>query len=235
MVLIDEQDFLTKCPDTNLDTFGKMNKELKDTYLAIYMKYSELFNKYLYHKMGLDEFDNRIGNSNLSFLPVGENEMDLYQYLSHDISRFFYIRNNYYIERLSNDEQAFLAEKVLKSESDLDKETIAFLESTYRKVIYENVADNENIYNINFGPNSESFFAPNNSLVLGFRYDEFNTQGKTDEQWDDNYNKQLEYINNIMNEAEDKLSKKLGIPVVIIKYDQFSIKKRIIYRHKNFS
>ena len=72
-------------------------------------------------------------------------------------------------------------------------------------------------------------------MVLGFRYDEFNTQGKTDEQWDDNYNKQLEYINNIMNEAEDKLSKKLGIPVVIIKYDQFSIKKRIIYRHKNFS
>lgn len=226
MIIINEKDFLTKFPATNLEIFEKMNKDLKDTYLSIYMKYSELFNKYLYQKTKLIDYDNKIKSSELSFLSVNEEEMDLYQYLSHDIFRYFYVRNNYYIERLSNEEKEFVMDKFLRNESDLDQETFEFIEKTYKKVIYEYVRNDGRIYDINFGPNSGMFLAPNNFLVLGFRYDEFNSQGKSDDEWADNNNKQLLYLDDVMTEIERELSSVLGIGVAIIKYDGFSAKKR---------
>lgn len=233
MVIINDDDFETRFPCGNDKLINKMDEENKDTYLSLYMKYSELFNKYIIDKLDLDEYDKKLENSNLEFTPVTEQNMDIYQYLSHDMLKYLYIRNNYYVERLTKTEKEFLLEKIFNSDEKNDNETRDFIENTYEKVIYEDVSRDNQVFNINFGPESETFLAPNNALVIGIRYDEFNTNGMTDKEWDCNYNKQLEELFGMMNNIELVANSKLNIPVRVIQYNEFSIKKKSVGKNNN--
>lgn len=77
----------------------------------------------------------------------------------------------------------------------------------------------------NVGPTSSSFFARNDALVIGFRYDEFNDEGMDDETFDINYENQQKYYKSLNKQLENELKNKLQIPVTIIEYDENSIKK----------
>ena len=95
-----------------------------------------------------------------------------------------------------------------------------FIATTFKETIREN-KDQKLAYN--YGPSSSTYMADDESLILGFRYDEFNLNGMTDDVWDANNDKQWAILEQINPQMEQLLSSKTGMPVKVIQYDEYSI------------
>ena len=151
--------------------FEQMSKEEKEEYLQLYEKYYQLFLKYLLEKIPLKDYDELLKESELDFKVVSKEEMDIYQYLSSSLFNYFYIHNNVYIERLTDLEKKTL-QQITKQDEPLTEEARKFIEKTYKRCVLEGQNITEREY-VNFGPQSPQFYQPSNSIIIGFRYDEY--------------------------------------------------------------
>ena len=111
-------------------------------------------------------------------------------------------------------------------DTDLDKETETFIEKTYPKVIFENVNHDNSLCDINFGPDNQQYYAPNNAVVIGIRYDEFNLNGLSDQEWDKLHEKQLDHLLDIISNLENNEILKSNLPLITIIYNEYSVKKK---------
>lgn len=211
------------------------NIKIKDadeakTYINIYWMYRRLFSEYIIRKIELEKYDKELLDSKLVFLPQVMEKMDIYQYFSSSILKFFYIRNNIYIEKLNETEMQYLKEKIEKEDEELDEKTVYFIENTYKKVIKEDILKNGKNYTITYGPDSKSFMASNDAIVIGFRYDEFRYNDLDDVQWNELNNKQREFLDKFLNNMKQKIKLCIDVPIEIIKYNDFSvdIRKKVI-------
>ncbi len=204
----------------------KMDSNQLELYLQMYTVYRELLSKYLIHLLDLTTYDNEIKNSKLQFKQIEISNMDIYQKFDSDKLNYFYLRNNIYLERLSSEEYNFLYNKMLSGHKfDLDEETIAFIENTFKKVTFEDVNRNGYITNTNYGPEILEYIVPNNSIIIGFRYDVFNIQYENDQDWSIYLKKQQVYFNELVQKIEKKCRDLNLENIRIIKYDDWSIKK----------
>ena len=210
--------------DTQL--IANMKPEERKKYLTFYVLYRNLFTEYIIKKLNLKEVDQQIEKSNLNFVKTDEKNMDLYQYCSSDELKYFYIRNNIYINNLDDEEKDFLTQKIKDNNIELDENAKYFIEATYKKVIYEGISDEDRGYIRTYGPDSKNFAAPNNALVIGVRYDDFNLNGLTDEKWKDLYFKQIDFLTKLVKNMEKQFNETIDIPVKIIKYTDFSVIRR---------
>ena len=96
--------FETRIPNGNANYFDGLSNEAKDRYLRLYEIYSDLLYKYMNAKLELSKYDDMIASSENGFKPVDPRLWDMYQYLARKYLKFFYIRNNLYIERLCNED-----------------------------------------------------------------------------------------------------------------------------------
>ena len=224
--VIKENDFNTRFPNTNENTFNKLDNESKDLYLQLYSTYSCMFRKYIIKKLDLLKYDKLVENSELNYVAIKDENMDIYQDFTKDYLKYFYIRNNLYIERLTREEKEYVFQNFVLDNIELDEKMTEFIEKTYPKIIFEKT-NNQTISKINFGPNNEQYYALNNSVVIGLRYDEFNLNGLSDDEWDKLHNKQLDNLMNILDDFVNNESSKLNTPLSIIVYNDFSIKKKL--------
>jgi len=201
----------------------KNNNMPKKEYIELYNIYRFFMTKYIIEKLNLKEYDKKIKNSKCNFLPIETNKMDMYQLFSCDELEYIYIRNNIYIERLSDKEIALLKEKIKNNDYSLDESVVDLIEKTYQKIIFEDLMKNGKVYQITYGPDSSRYFARNDSLVLGIRYDEFAETKLTDEEWKIQNQKQREFLRNIKNEMSNEFENKLNVPIKIIKYNDYSV------------
>ena len=180
---------------------------LNDTYFKLYNTYLSLFYDIL-NDNGLNSFDNDLENSNLHFNQVEKEDMDMYQ--SNSIFKYFYVRNNLYLEKLSNED----IENLLSNDSN--KKDIAL--RTFKDII--NIDDG---YKVCYGPDTDNFWYDSDILVLGFRFLEFSDNGLSDEAWEEEFYKKRTYLNNMFSSLEASLTEKLGLKVKICEYDEYSI------------
>ena len=217
-----EKDYNTIFPSSNLEYLNSLTGTQKDTYLILNGLYRSLLNQYL-KQLVLGNYDKILSSSDLSFVPVATEEQDFYQYYSNNDLKYYYVRNNIFVERLSDEELNYLKSRIITNNFTLQSEDVTFVRNTFSKVIKEEDIDGK-AYVTNFGPDSSTFHAQSNSLVIGFRYDEFNLNDMTEEKWAQNNNKQREFLWNFNNQLEMDLKQKLNIPVSVIEYDEYSIK-----------
>ena len=147
-------------------------------------------------------------NSNLHFNQVEKEDMDMYQ--SNSIFKYFYVRNNLYLEKLSNED----IENLLSNDSN--KKDIVL--RTFKDII--NIDDG---YKVCYGPDTDNFWYDSDILVLGFRFLEFSDNGLSDEAWEEEFYKKRTYLNNMFSSLEASLTEKLGLKVKICEYDEYSI------------
>ena len=206
----------------SLEFYNKMNDNERNEYVSQYLSYSKLFLKYLFEKYDLYKYDKMFEKE--LFTPVSEEEYDIYQKISGDFSKFLFLRNDLYIERLSKDDREFLNNKSRNNDFELDSKAIDFIERTFRNVVLENCNDS---YNILYGPNNSEFIKPCNALVFGFKDDEFGLrEGENDEGWRKRHLQQLLSFDVISGFICDSISDELNIPVEVIKYNYLDIKKK---------
>lgn len=231
--IINEENFDTRFPKLNESLFNDMDNNMKETYLEIYSIYRKLFSEYIIDKLQIKNYDFELTNSNLNFVKVIEKDMDIYQNFNNEILNYFYIRNNLYIERLTPSERKILYTKFLSGDYSLDENTKVIIENSYKRIIFEDIhKDGSNCY-INMGPDNSDYYVPNQSIVIGFRYDEFNLNNLSDEQWDNLHDKQLLYLSEFLLKMSKEISSKVNIPIQVIKYNEYSVKKKIIFENND--
>ena len=216
----------TAWSNTNLEELKSIKQEEKEEYIELYNVYRNLFSEYIINKLKLKEFDKKIEESNLQFSVIDEENMDIYQYFTSSELKYFYIRNNIYINRLSEKEKAFLKDIIKKDDIQLNERTTKFIEDTYKSAIYEGISDKEKRFTTFYGPDSGTYMAPNDSIIIGFRYNEFDLHGLNDEGWKNLYLEQLGFSNKVIKEME-ALKTNMEMEYNIISYNNFSIIKRI--------
>lgn len=223
---VNEKNLRTISPNNSTMILSTMSNEKKEEYIELYNMYRRLFSEFIIKKIDLQEYDKKIESSELKFKQLAQEDMDIYQFFTSDELRYFYIRNNIYIENLTDEEKNILKRKMLEENYELDEEALKMIESTYKKVIFEDALKNGKKCFTFFGPNSRNFMAENDSLVIGVRYDEFFSEGMNDEEWDKLHDNQLIYLSKIVKEMDTEMKNKIDIPVSILMYDDFSTKRR---------
>ncbi len=205
-------------------TFPKNNSFINDEeFLNLYSLCTDLIMKYLIKKLDLEKYDNYFSKSELNYKKVNENQMDVYQYLSSSNLKYFYLRNNLHLDRLSKEEIDFFRQKLDNQNEECDIFCEKIIESVISKLLSEREGDSTLT---NFGPETSKFYAPMNSLIIGFRYDEFNSDGMTDEEWDINHEKQIQDRFHQIIMLENEIENYKIMPISIIEYDMFSVKQR---------
>ena len=225
MKFINEKDY-NNLSIYNHSIINKMNTNLKQSYYEMYSVYYNFFLKYLLKNTRIKEIDDMLASSSLAFPKIDENNMDVYQDLSSEYLKYFYVRNNMNVENLSAPERKFIYNRLASQNYEYDMQTEEFIKKTFPKVITEPINNEGKPILINFGPISENFLAHNGVIVIGVRYDEFNDKDLTDKEWGERHSKQMEELNKIIPQLGFNIEDKINYPCSIIKYNEYSIKKR---------
>ncbi len=207
------KDFLTI--DMNLDSIIKLDDLDKEDYLRKYILYMNLLIEYLIKKTDIKKYDDLLKEDSHNFISIKDKDMDIYQKLGSNYFKYFYIRNNLHLDRLTKEEDLYLNKKDII----FDDKTYNFIESTFEKVIFEDSKD----YLVNYGVIAKGTLAPSKALVIGVRYDEFNLNGMSDIDWDLNYQEQTKILNKIIESLESNIKNNLNIDCKIIKYNRYSV------------
>lgn len=223
--IITKENFATSVSEFDIN---KLSDTEIQNYLNLSTLYRSLLNEYI-KQLGLGNYEDAVKNSELNFIPIKSSDQDFYQYYNNSNLDYYYVRNNIYIDCLTEKEKEYLQNKLNKHDYSLSDQDIDFVSQTLSKVIKEVHDNTPEPFEVNFGPLSTSFFAPNNALVLGFRYDKFNDNGMDEDIFVDNYEKQRGFCLKLNEQLEIELQNRLPVPVKVIEYDENSIKKNQNY------
>mgnify|MGYP004665841841 CR=1 FL=1 len=219
MIQINKEMFDTKVPYMNREYFESLDNTNQENYLRLYEVYNNLLIQYLIKYYNLKEFDDVLSKDKRNFEKVNTNDMDIYQYLSSEYLNYIYLRNNIYIERLSDEELLYLS-KI--TDHSLNKENEEFIKNTYLKVITES---NNNNATTMFGPDNLKFIKRSNWIVFGIRYNRFNLKDKSKEdEWIIQDDEREKFISMLLPMIEMRLKEKQP-NTCIIGYNEFCIEK----------
>lgn len=201
--------------------FNNLKEEEKAVYVDCINYYYNLLIEFLEKKLNISTFDKNLAESENNFTSVSEEKMDIYQYLSSYKFKYMYIRNNIYLDRLTNAEIMKLRNFMKTNETLDNPELLAFVESTYQKLIDENP---ELETTTNYGPLDPKYFGNSKGITIGYRTDEFADTEK--ENWAELHQQrefELDFFNTFV---KISLEKKSDVPINLIRYDETSVKKK---------
>lgn len=226
MKSITVEEFKTRIPCSNSEYFDRLDKEAQESYVALYNVYSSLLTDYFIKNFKLKEYDDALLKSPYDFPKLKEEEMDIYQYLASSKLSFVYLRNNLYIERLSDEEQKYLVEKAQDDEVLLDDAADGFIRTTFKRVMLENGGKEDSV-NVFYGPDNGNFMYPDNAIIVGIRYDNYyQLPGESSDSWVEENNNRLQDVETLSTILETRMSKLTGVNCYAVKYNEFSVKKK---------
>lgn len=164
---IDEEYLLLERPNIR-EEVGIASDEDMDKYLKMYNAYNNLLIPYIGKKYFLIDAERELDEYKDDFIPVASEDKDLYQHAAEGYLKYYYLRNNIYVERLSTEDKNYL---LSLDDYTLTKEKEEFIERTYLDVILEN--NNMMGMNVNYGPNSAQYYKPSDAIIIGVRYNQF--------------------------------------------------------------
>jgi hypothetical protein len=189
---------------------------LSDKYLRLQAKYRSAFNEMLDSKGVLAVTDAAIDHSDLQFVPVAAEDYDVYQKYGSYGRKYIFLRNDFYIERLSAEDLELLDKASLEDSADL----LPLVTRTYKDVIEVQV------------PSRDGSLDEEKGLTIVYQMDYFGLQEadshavvlkiinreKFDEQGNEDYEaekKKWQALQAVRDELQAQLTKQLGHEVVV--------------------
>ena len=203
-------------------------------FTSLYQTYTKLLEQYIEKKVGLNEMDEVLENSKFNLKTVSLSDQDIYQSLSS--FKYLYIRNTLHLETLDTLELQQLQKHIKENKIILDEELYKMLEHSYKKVISVNNVE-DGTY-INYGPyTSGQYYAPNNVLVIGVRFDPEYDKETTDinyneDEWDENNDKQEQLVRAVIDTLNKENNLHPELPIKAIEYNEFSVNKKSNIKNK---
>lgn len=175
-----------------LKAYSLKDLKLNTSFRYYYSYYRFHLEEYLYEILNLKEIDNKIKSLNANI-----NYNNFYKDISNLDMDFVFIRNNIFLDRLTQEE--FIKFKELYN-SEEHNELKDFIENTYKKlIIFDTNISSDKV--VNYDPLYGRFLAHNNALVIGIIADN------------------NEELINYLKQKEEEYSNILNIPVKIHVYD----------------
>ena len=129
--------------------------------LKIYNIYRRFYTEYLINKFELIQYDRKIINMNL---PDGY--LDLYKEYTSNYLKYIFVRNNLYVNNLSNEEKEY----ILRMENaNYNQEIEDFISKTYQRVI-NGYGDNSYCF---YGKQIKNYCVKSDMIVLGIYCDDY--------------------------------------------------------------
>lgn len=222
MRTIERKDLEGRWPNNCDPKVFEMNDEVASYYTGQYALYEHFLYLYLLKKTSLGKFDEEISKCEYGVETIDRDKKDFYQIGSP--LKYLYIRNNIYVERLSELDLKHLENKMLNGDFELDSETESLIERTY-KIVTSERSETESPHTVNYGPVTESFFASSDDLIIGIRYDD-EIRNYQDVKEFERQNNILDFISEVSIKLDNTISKELNRGVRSIVYNDTSVIKR---------
>jgi len=190
---------------------GLIDKDdhLTDRYLTAQAIYKAAFLHYINRVANIGKYEKALNKSGYVFLPVKYERQTVYQRYGSLDSRFFFVRNNFHIERLSKDDLKTL------TKPPEEEALVTLAERTYKDVIKllppDVTTENSMIYDFNAFSATK---APDNALLIYMSHSwEFNDIGNLVSL--ENEQAKEKFAGNFVIQMQEQLSKALEIRVVV--------------------
>lgn len=175
-------------------------------------KYKYLFMLYVYEKGMLKKIDDTMITNQVGSLE-----------LKNGISNYFELLNDVYEDRLSGqlkEEYDYYMSMDLQEliSNNLKDRVQDFLERTYKLLLFPDLSNKFYYY----GPININYVAPSDSIVLGFYYNEFETEETFSVE---KHNRNEEIICDSLNYIQEKIGPSIGKKIAVIKFNEISKKK----------
>lgn len=218
---VDKETLLIERPNLKIECNIQTDEGIEN-YMILYNTYNTLLIQFLIKKFYLLNVDKELEKKKDIFPEVPDENKDLYQLSASRYLKYFYLRNNIYIERLSQDDINYLYQIYKNNDFILNDEKKQFIDKTYLNIILDN--PNSNNISINYGPDNSKYIRPSNAIIIGVRYNQFSKLPNNDSVYNTyaNAESQLQVLTNFL---EYKIKRDYNIPFYVIQYDEFSTKK----------
>ncbi|MDD6327635.1 MAG: hypothetical protein Q4D54_02940 [Eubacteriales bacterium] len=141
---------------------------LSERYCELQAKYKKLVCDWLMSKVDFVAIENSYFDNGWLGMPVDDEKKTIYQYFCDLNTNYLYLRNNYYIEKLSDDELTVLCDYVNAPDNRMCyTQALQMVQETFARVIAEN--DNSNTKELFKETLDEVIFCPSNALVFAAR------------------------------------------------------------------
>ena len=210
MITISE--YNNRFPKLNEKYFDSLSDDEKRVYLNRTEVYHNALLDMLIKTLNLEKIENSLDNSSNEFKPVDDEQKDIYQNLANDKLKYIYLRNNLYIERLS--------ESQLQVLDNNEKEKIfSLVQETFRDII-DDYPDKQMI--TNYGPDSDKYFSKSSNIILGVRIDDdYYPDDRKSVDLLFQRNNELDFLKQFL---ETKIRQKCEIDGTVIRYTKNSVK-----------
>lgn len=194
---------------------GLGKEEPNERYFMLSERYKHFFEQYIMDNLPLAHVDRNMQESNLGFCPIKEADMDWYQKSSGMGLRYLYLRNDFYIELLERDELDFLEDAAA-----YNQQVAEFIRHSFRRVI-DPCDEPTSIF---YGPENGQFLCDSDTIVLGVRYDEFNSELE-DVVFAMNFLEKQRILSQLSSVLEEYAVQALGAKLRFIQYNEVSVKQ----------
>jgi len=183
---------------------------LTSEYLKAQAIYRAAFYQYLNKKVNINQYERMLDESEYNFIQRDVSRQHLYQRFGSFENRYIFLRNNFYIERLDQDDVNMLNEAS-------DKYALIELTArTYKDVIRINPRENTdaNIYTYDAGVLSGNIEVPNAAVLLYIAFDmEFDDA--EEDVYFENFKIMEEFARKVADQMQEDLTEALGHTVIV--------------------
>ena len=196
---------------------GLIKDDNYNMYLQVQALYKKLFDCYLNEKIKPNNLDKEILIKNLKIRCLTEKESNIYQKWSSLDSKYIYVRNFFYIERLNIEDLNLFKQVIIEKKDYIDK-LLAIVFNTFKEVIkidYEGVKTKK--YRVFYGSVNPAYEFYNDSLVLFVKYKVLSQNDEST--YIDNKVDAINFFKNLKLNIDKNLSETLQCNVELAFYD----------------
>ena len=149
-------------------------------YSSIQKLYLKGLEKIISDKIDLKIYDDMFNNLQCEIKPITSDKKTYYHKLSDLKLNFIFIRNNMYVEKLSNEVLDYFKNKINNNDFNIDDMTLNIINNTYKDVISKNYFNGKYFDNVNClydadSGSSENYSAKSNDLVFVIQIGDYET------------------------------------------------------------
>lgn len=193
------------------------DNDICDMYLKVQSLYKKAFDTFLEKNLNISEIDKKLKETNLDYGVLKENQKTIYQRVSYLKSKYIFVRNFFFIERLSEKDINIFIDKIKNNDFSIDESCIEIVTRTFKDITKVLSNKTQETFKVFYGYAVPCFEFDNDAIVFYINYGK-NTIELRGKEFFDNKAKKEKYLDNLIIDLKEEYQKKLNCKVELNYY-----------------